>query len=220
MSPWMMKLSGTVMREADRCPGVVPRVPGSAWAGRPRCSERWWSGCSDSVPRSDGEARVLVGVECVAERVEDIGAELDRVGAAELLEREADLELGRRSRWSVADRRDRDLRRDVERPVVERAGDSRRGVGELERPDAGDPQVERFLKSTVWPIRAREQARGPERPGEGGRARGDRVRGRVVQDGVDEVRAGAAHAREQGNLRPVGRDQDRGEVRIRSRRRR
>ena len=42
-----------------------------------------------------GQARVLVGIERVAERVEDVGAELDRVGAAELLEREADRERGR-----------------------------------------------------------------------------------------------------------------------------
>ena len=44
------------------------------------------------------EARVLVGVRRVAERVEDARAELDRVGAAELLLREADRERGRAAR--------------------------------------------------------------------------------------------------------------------------
>ena len=38
--------------------------------------------------------------------------------------------------------------------------------------------------------------------------------GRVVEDGIDEVLAAAAHAREQRNLGPVRRDQDRGEIRI------
>ena len=44
------------------------------------------------------EARVLVGVERLAELVEDARAELERVGAAELLLREADRERGRESR--------------------------------------------------------------------------------------------------------------------------
>ena len=50
-----------------------------------------------------GKARVLVGIERVAERVEDVRAKLDRVGAAELLLREADRELWSRSppRWAT-----------------------------------------------------------------------------------------------------------------------
>ena len=53
-----------------------------------------------------GKARVLVGVELVAEGVQDVRAKLDRVGAAELLEREADGEGGRDPAHRV-DRRDR-----------------------------------------------------------------------------------------------------------------
>ena len=91
------------------------------------------------------------------------------------------------------------------------------GVGELERPDAGDPQGRSggFVHVDRVAVQGRERTRGPERPREGGRARGDRALRRVVEDRVDEVRAVAAHAREQGDLGPVRRDQDRGEVRIR-----
>ena len=95
VSPWMMKLSGTVMRGAHRCPEWSHRsAPGSSWAGRPRCTGRWSSGRSGLAPEHV-EARVLVGIQRLAERVQDVGAELDRVGAAELLQREADRERGR-----------------------------------------------------------------------------------------------------------------------------
>ncbi len=108
------------------------------------------------------------------------------------------------------DRRDRDHRRDVQRPVFERAGDPRLGVGELERPDAGDPLAGGVLAcrpscrsgSRACPV-------GRYVPVNGAVPGGDRGLRRVVEGGIDEVRAGAPDAREQGDLRAVGRDQDR-----------
>ena len=72
-----------------------------------------------------------------------------------------------------------------------------------------------FLKSTVRPSRLDSFPVGLYVPVKGAVPLVIGVAADVVQDGIDEVRARAAHAREQGNLRPVGRDQDRGEVRIR-----
>ena len=90
VSPWMRKLSGTVMVEltwpgvaADRCRDRLGQVGRGVVDGGRRA-------VLILVPQHR-QARVLVGIERVAERVEDVGAELDRVGAAELLEREADL---------------------------------------------------------------------------------------------------------------------------------
>ena len=132
-----------------------------------------------------GEARVLVGIECVAERVEDVGAELDRVRAAELLEREADLELGRGSAVLVlggttgatvifgvmfSDQLSSMPLEPVEVLVS----------WSVQTPGTQRPKL--FLNVDRQAVQAREHARGLIRPGEGGRARGDRVLRPIVED--------------------------------------
>ena len=110
--------------------------------------------------RSTSRPAVLVASMPVAELVQDVRAELDRVGAAELLLREADRELG--GQQDAVDRRhgrghrgDRDLRRDVQRPRVQRGGDPGRGVGDLELPGAvGDHALQAGERGRVGCIRA------------------------------------------------------------------
>ena len=133
LSPSMMKLSGTTMLEDTAARdglagGVGPWTAGSSWAGRRRCTASWSSGRSGPASRSTLRPALLAGILSVAELVLDVRAELDRVGAAELLLREADRELGgHRLRDAV----DRDglgatgvtviCRRDVQRPRIQRA---------------------------------------------------------------------------------------------------
>ena len=99
LSPAMMKLSGTTMLE-ETVPGmgwpvVSVWVDGGIVMGR-SWATYWtvvvgpfWSDAAEHV-----EAGALAGVRRVAELVLDAGAELDRVGAAELLLGEADRERG------------------------------------------------------------------------------------------------------------------------------
>ena len=103
-----MKLSGTMIVEVT-CPALVPARSRDrlGQVGR-RVLDRGRRAVLALVAQH-GQARVLVGIELVAERVLDARAELDRVGSAQLLEREADLELGRGlGRVVFIERRDRE----------------------------------------------------------------------------------------------------------------
>ena len=71
-------------------------------------------------PRNTLRPALCRCIQPLAESVEDVGAELDRVGAAQLLNREADLKRVCESVDGIK-RRDRDLRRDVQRPIDENA---------------------------------------------------------------------------------------------------
>ena len=114
-----------------------------------------------TLAAEDVQTRVLIGVDRVAELVVDARAELERVGPAELLLREADLEVGRDLNALAADRHglgltgiDRDHRRDTQRPVAEHAGGP---VLELVSWSVQTPGTHRpnrqFLMSTVLPSR-------------------------------------------------------------------
>ena len=84
-----MNLSGTVIVDCT--------VPDEA-IGLGRSAESYENGRRRTVlalVAQHGQARVLVGVDRVAELVEDGGRDLHRVGAAELLLREADCERSR-----------------------------------------------------------------------------------------------------------------------------
>ncbi len=120
-----------------------------------------------------GETRVQARVDGIAVRIQRelaadrVSAHLDRVGAAELLLREADREGGRQTIDRV-DRRDRDRRCDAQRPVFESAGRSGLGVGDLESPDAGDPQAGGVLDVDSVTVQSRELPGRTVAPGERG----------------------------------------------------
>ena len=145
-------------------PGVVAPVGAGMILGRSAAVYRtgvvgafWlWS-------RSTSRPAFLVDVRRLAELVEDARAELDRVGAAELLLGEADRERGREPARR-ADRRDRERGRDVQRPAAQRPAGPGQGVDQLQLPDP----VDRL------PCETGEQAAGLERAGKGGGAPGDR----------------------------------------------
>ncbi len=106
LSPSMMKLSGTVMVEVTVLGVSIPGVPVGAGIGTGVSAELYWTvvvGPFWAWPRSTARPAFWLAVEAVAERVEDRRAELDRVGAAELLEREADCELGRRVPFALSE---------------------------------------------------------------------------------------------------------------------
>ena len=141
---------------------------------------------------------------CVAERVEDARAELDRVGAAQLLDAGSRSGTGRGGRhWSlhglglsgvtvICGVMLSDQLTSV--PVVDRTV--------LVSCSVQVPLAfERRSGSTARPM-------GLIRPGEGGCAAGDRRLRRVVEDGVGEVRAARATSENSGTWRPVRRDQD------------
>ena len=87
------------------------------------------------LPSEHIEACGLRGIQPLAESIEDIGTELDRIGTAQLLNRETNLEGGRES-VNRTNRRDCDLRRDAERPIDKNTAQALGIVKDLQRPCA------------------------------------------------------------------------------------
>ena len=92
------------------------------------------------LPTQYIEARALRGIQPLPKSVENVRAELDCVGAAQLLNREANLKRVCESVDGI-DRRDCDLRRDVQRPIDENAARVLGAIGDLQRPGAARVQA-------------------------------------------------------------------------------
>ena len=134
-------------RRADNSRTRQDSVPELPWASyRWRCTARWSSDRFAAAHASTLRPAPPDGIQSLAENVEDIGTKLDRIGAAQLLNREADLECVRESVDRV-NRRDRDLRRDVERPIDENATQALRVIEDLQRPCAACIQADQSLRA-------------------------------------------------------------------------
>ena len=211
VSPWTTKLSGTTIVEFTTPAALMHRERGSFWAGRPPCTEWWPSGSSVPVSsRRTARPAVLVRIESgrrtcppCSNRAESCRCR-STAGSGK-----ADLELGRGSGPGIdlVERLDRDLRRDVERPVdEERRSPAWELLEDLQLPLAAGVHADQRGQLTD----------GPKGPGKG-------ALGRLVID-VSAVSSNtvdvkslprAADVREQHNLgRPVRCDQYGVEARI------
>ena len=104
-------------------PDPPDSAPELSWANCHRhCRRQWLLGRSaaDLGAHSDRRSR---GIQPLIESIEDVGTNLNGVGTAQLLNREADLERGRESVNGI-NGRDLDLRRDIERPIEQNASET------------------------------------------------------------------------------------------------
>ena len=149
-----MKLSGTTIVELTT-PGPIRLGAGIALG---KLSLAVYStvvvGPFCCCPRSTLRPAALRGIQPLAESVEDVGTKLDRVGTAQLLKREADLERVCESVDRI-NRRDCDLRRDVERPIDQNAAQALGIIEDLQRPCAARVRADQTRELTGGLIASR-----------------------------------------------------------------